>query len=53
MRLLRMLADQVECKAIENEVPVVHQPEGHEELDSVNTRVAQLEKALANMGEAK
>jgi hypothetical protein len=53
MRLLRMLADQVECKVIENEVPVVHQSEGHEELDSLIKRVTQLEEALAKMGEAK
>jgi hypothetical protein len=52
MKLLRMLADQVECKAIENELPV-HQSEGNEELDSLKTRVAQLEEALANMGEVK
>jgi hypothetical protein len=43
----------VECKAIENELPVVHQSEGHEELDSLITRVAQLEEALANMGQVK
>ena len=48
-----MLADQVECKAIQSELPVVHQPEGHEELDSLKNRLAQMEEALANMGEAK
>jgi len=48
MKLLRMLADQVECKTIEKELPV-HQSEGNEELDSLKTRMAQLEEALANM----
>ena len=52
MKLLRMLADQVECKARENELPVP-QSEGNEELDSLKNRVAQLEEALANMGEVK
>ena len=47
-----MLADQVECKSRENELPV-HQSEGNEELDSLKNRVAQLEEALANMGEVK
>ena len=42
----------MECKVTENDLSV-HQPEGDEELGSLKNRLAQLEEAMANLGEVK